>query len=45
MWDGGTYTINEKTSFNAKLSYDERKNFAVAANIAYKIVKGFNVTA
>ncbi|RUW26474.1 porin [Mesorhizobium sp. M4B.F.Ca.ET.215.01.1.1] len=45
IWGGGTYTINEKTSFNAQLSYDEGKNFGVAANIAYEIVKGFKITA
>ncbi|MER8400924.1 porin [Mesorhizobium sp. M1348] len=39
VWGGGTYTINEKTSFNTQLSYDEGKNFGVAANIAYEIVK------
>ncbi|TIV68037.1 MAG: porin [Mesorhizobium sp.] len=45
VWGGGTYTINEKTSFNTQLSYDEGKNFGVAANIAYEIVEGFKVTA
>ncbi|TGQ40779.1 porin [Mesorhizobium sp. M00.F.Ca.ET.216.01.1.1] len=45
VWGGGTYTINEKTSFNAQLSYDEGKNFGVAANIAYEIVKGLKATA
>ncbi|BCG91307.1 porin [Mesorhizobium sp. 131-2-1] len=45
IWGGGTYTINEKTSFNAQLSYDEGKNFGVAANIAYEIVKGLKITA
>ncbi|TGP14625.1 porin [Mesorhizobium sp. M2D.F.Ca.ET.233.01.1.1] len=45
VWGGGTYKFNEKTSFNTQLSYDEGKNFGVAANIAYEIVKGFKVTA
>ncbi|ESY64933.1 porin [Mesorhizobium sp. LNHC252B00] len=45
IWGGGTYTINEKTSFNAQLSYDEGENFGVAANIAYEIVKGLKITA
>ncbi|RWF63903.1 porin [Mesorhizobium sp.] len=45
IWGGGTYTINEKTSLNAQLSYDEGKNFGVAANVAYEIVKGFKITA
>jgi hypothetical protein len=45
VWGGGTYTINQKTSFNAQLSYDEAKNFGLAANIAYDIVPGFTITA
>jgi hypothetical protein len=45
VWAGGTYTINQKTSLNAQFSYDERKNFGVAANIAYDIVPGFTITA
>ncbi|TGP30182.1 porin [Mesorhizobium sp. M2D.F.Ca.ET.185.01.1.1] len=45
VWGGGTYKFNEKTSFNTQLSYDEGKNFGVAANIAYEIAKGFKVTA
>jgi len=45
VWGGGTYTINEKTSFNTQISYDEWKNLGVAANIAYDVVPGFTVTA
>jgi len=45
FWGGGTYTINEKTKFNAQVSYDEWKNLGVAANIAYDVVPGFTVTA
>jgi hypothetical protein len=45
VWGGGTYTINEKTSFNVQLSYDEGKNFGAAANIAYDVVPGLTVTA
>ncbi|RWP29693.1 porin [Mesorhizobium sp.] len=45
VWGGGTYKFNEKASFNAQLSYDEGKNFGVAANVAYEIVKGLTVTA
>jgi hypothetical protein len=45
LWGGGTYTINEKTSFNAQLSYDDDENFAVAANIAYDVVPGLTITA
>ncbi|TPL92937.1 porin [Mesorhizobium sp. B2-3-10] len=45
VWGGGTYKFNEKTSFNAQVSYDEWKNLGIAANIAYDIVPGFTVTA
>ncbi|MER8430532.1 porin [Mesorhizobium caraganae] len=45
VWGGGTYTINEKTSFNAQVSYDEGENLGVAANIAYDIVPGLTITA
>ena len=39
------YKINEKTSFNVQASYDEGKNFGLAANVAYDIVPGFTITA
>ncbi|MER8653885.1 porin [Mesorhizobium sp. M0847] len=45
VWGGGTYTINEKTSFNAQVSYDEGENLGIAANIAYDVVPGFTITA
>ncbi|WP_246800953.1 porin, partial [Mesorhizobium amorphae] len=45
VWGGGTYTINEKTSFNLQVSYDEGENLGIAANIAYDVVPGFTVTA
>ncbi|CAN7380361.1 porin [Mesorhizobium caraganae] len=45
VWGGGTYTINEKTSFNAQISYDEGENLGIAANIAYDVVPGLTVTA
>ncbi len=44
VWGGGTYKFNEKTSFNAQLSYDDSKSFGVAANVAYTIVPGFTIT-
>ncbi|TIL70209.1 MAG: porin, partial [Mesorhizobium sp.] len=40
-----TYTINEKTSFNTQISYDEGENLGIAANIAYDIVPGLTITA
>ena len=45
VWGGGTYTINKKTAFNAQVSYSDAKNLAVAANIAYNIVRGYTITA
>jgi len=45
VWGGGTFTINEKTSFNIQASYDEAKEAGVAANIAYDIVPGMTITA
>ncbi|MER8426260.1 porin [Mesorhizobium sp. M1403] len=45
VWGGGTYTINEKTSFNLQAGYDEDENLGIAANIAYDIVPGFTITA
>ncbi|CAM5500577.1 hypothetical protein ATER59S_03657 [Aquamicrobium terrae] len=45
IWGGGTYNINDKTSLNAQLSYDEGKTFGLAANVAYTIVPGFTITA
>lgn len=45
IWGGATYKFNDKTSFNTQLSYDQGKNFGVAANIAYTIVPGFTITA
>ncbi len=45
LWGGGTYTINEKTSFNTQISYDEGENLGIAANIAYDVVPGMTITA
>ncbi|ARP66512.1 porin [Mesorhizobium sp. WSM1497] len=45
VWGGGTYKFNEKTSFNAQVSYDDWKNLGIAANVAYDVVPGFTVTA
>jgi hypothetical protein len=43
VYGGATYKFNEKTSFNAQVSYDEGKSLGVAANIAYDIVPGFTI--
>ena len=45
IWGGGTYKINEKTSFNVQASYDEGKTLGLVANVAYDIVPGLTVTA
>ncbi|SDA64631.1 porin [Mesorhizobium qingshengii] len=45
VWGGGTYKLNEKTSLNLQVSYDEWKEFGLAANVAYDIVPGLTITA
>jgi hypothetical protein len=45
IWGGGTYKFNNKTSFNAQVSYDDWKNLGIAANVAYTMVPGFTITA
>ena len=45
VWGGGTYKFNDKTAFNAQVSYDDWKNLGIAANVAYTLVPGFTVTA
>ncbi len=45
IYGGGAYRVNEKTSLNAQLSYDEGKTFGAAVNVSYDIVPGWNVTA
>jgi hypothetical protein len=45
VWGGGTYTVNDKTTLNAQLSYDEGETFGLAANVAYEVVSGLTVTA
>ncbi|TPJ38641.1 porin, partial [Mesorhizobium sp. B2-7-1] len=32
-----------KTAFNLQVSYDQKKEFGLAANVAYTIVPGFSV--
>ena len=44
IWGGATYKFNEKTSFNAQVSYDDDENLGVAVNVAYEIVPGFVIT-
>ncbi|OJU49826.1 MAG: porin [Mesorhizobium sp. 61-13] len=45
VWGGGSYTVNDKTTLNAQLSYDEGETFGLAANVAYEVVSGLTVTA
>jgi len=45
IWGGGTYKLNDKTSFNTQISYDQGKNLGIAANVAYIVVPGFTITA
>ncbi|MDX8456582.1 porin [Mesorhizobium sp. VK9D] len=43
VWGGASYKLNEKTSINGQVSYDEDKNLVIAANVNYEIVPGFKV--
>ena len=40
---GATYDVNEKVQLNAQLSYESAKTFALAANVAYSPVPGFQI--
>lgn len=45
VWGGGTYKFNEKTAFNLQASYDDDKNYGIAANVVYTVVPGMDITA
>jgi hypothetical protein len=45
VWGGASYTVNEKTTLNAQVSYDDGSTLGIAANVAYEVVPGFKVTA
>jgi len=45
VWAGASYQLNEKTSLNAQVSYDDGETLGIAANVAYQIVPGFTITA
>lgn len=43
-WIGGTYKFDPQTSFNAQFSYDDAKQMAAVANVAYELVPGLVIT-
>ncbi|WP_144377368.1 porin [Mesorhizobium amorphae] len=44
VWGGGTAKVNDKTSLNLQVAYDDSKAFAAVANVSYAVVPGFYVT-
>ncbi|MBD8553122.1 porin [Rhizobium sp. CFBP 8762] len=44
VWAGVSAPINEKTTFNTQVSYDDNKNLAAVANVAFTVVPGFVIT-
>ncbi len=40
---GATYDVNEKVQLNAQVSYESAKAWALAANVAYSPVPGFQI--
>src|SRR5690606_7586893 len=45
VWGGAGYQLNEKTSLNLQVGYDDGENLGIAANVAHELVPGFTVTA
>ncbi|GGA93310.1 porin [Brucella endophytica] len=43
-WVGASYKLTDKATFNAQVSFDDAKELAVAANVAYELVPGFTIT-
>ena len=43
VWVGGAWQINEKSTFNFEVGYDDWENLSVAANIDYEIVPNLHI--
>jgi len=43
IWGGTAITINDKTTFNAQVGYDDGENFGIAANVEYELVPDFTI--
>lgn len=44
VWGGTTFKFNNKTSFNAQVSYDDSDMFAASINVKYELVPGLTIT-
>ena len=44
VWGGTTFKFNNKTSFNAQVSYDDTDTFAASVNVKYELVPGLVIT-
>lgn len=44
VWGGTTFKFNNKTSFNAQVSYDDSDTFAASVNVKYELVPGLVIT-
>ena len=44
VWGGTTFKFNNKTSFNAQVSYDDSDTFAASINVKYELVAGLVIT-
>ncbi|WP_420959578.1 porin [Brucella sp. IR073] len=43
-WAGASYALSDKAVGNLQVSFDDSKQLAVAANVAYTLAPGFSVT-
>ncbi|PYE88422.1 porin [Phyllobacterium leguminum] len=43
-WAGASYLLTDKAIANLQVSFDDSKQLAVAANVAYQLVPGFTIT-
>lgn len=44
VWGGGSFMLTDKATLNVQVSYDEMKDFAAVANVAYELVPNFVIT-
>lgn len=44
VWGGGTAKVNDKTSLNMQVAYDDREQFLAVANVSYELAPNFSIT-
>ena len=44
IWAGGSFMLTDKATLNVQASYDQMKDFAVVANVAYEVVPNLVIT-